>query len=251
MKVLDLNRITLRQRERGYIVGGVGTGKSTLLEALVVDFHIRYPNGRILILDSKPRFKPEFEADGWRTRRRYKTWDHGAYIPQSVLVLDPEDMQTAWDTGCRIAVAQAPTYSDLPKVVACCDIFFDQSRASRPQLLVVDETSDFFRTNTARVGASDSILRTARAGRERGLGGLFGSQRTKGVPPQLLEEMNKLYLFRVDYVSDVQRLTEMGVPSNVLREMPKVKHVFRYWTKDHYDRLWGPYKLSLPQKGKR
>lgn len=245
---MDLSKISLRQRERGCVIGGVGTGKSTLLEALIVDYYQRYPNGRILILDSKPRFKPEFKPDGWRTKRRYRKWDHGAYIPDSVLVTDPADMEEIWSLGHRIVVAQADTEKDFPAIVECAHIFYDQSRASRPQLLAVDETSDFFRTNTARVGASDSLLRTARAGRERGLGGIYGMQRTKGVPPQLLEEMSKLYLFRVDYTADVGRLKEMGAPPTVTRDMPRQKRVFLYWTKDQYETLWGPYTLTLPVK---
>lgn len=245
---MDLTKIALRQRERGCVIGGVGTGKSTLLEALLVDYHQRYQTGRILILDSKPRFKAEFEADGWRTKRRYKRWDHGAYVPGSVLVTDVADMDAAWSTDCRIVIAQATNIRDIPMLVECSEAFFDQSRAGRPQLLAVDETSDFFRTNTARVGASDSLLRTARAGRERGLGGIFGMQRTKGVPPQLLEEMTRLYLFRVDYTTDVNRLTEMGAPKTVVRDMPRVKHRFMYWSKDDYNKLYGPYTLALPKR---
>lgn len=248
---MDLGRIAVRQRERACVIGGVGTGKSTLIEALIVDYWQRYErqHGRILILDSKPRFKAEYEPDGWRTKRRYRHWDHGAFVPGSVLVTNPTDMESAWDTGHRIVIAQATNIRDIPALVQCTELFFEQSRARRPQLLVVDETSDFFHTNTARMGGTDSLLRTARAGRERGLGGIFGMQRTKGVPPQLLEEMTRLYLFRVDYTTDVNRLTEMGAPRTVVRDMPRVKHRFMYWTKDEYSKLYGPYTLTLPKKG--
>lgn len=245
---MDLSRISLRERERGLLIGGTGTGKSWLAEALLVDFHRRYlaRGGRVLILDSKPRFRAEYEASGVKASRRYRKWDHGPAVPGSVVVSDPDDLAMAWTTGATVVVAQARTGENVPMLADCAQAFFESSRASKPTLLLVDETMDFYRGNGSAIGGSNALLRAARAGRERGLAALYCTQRTKGIPPQLLEELTKLYLFRIDYDDDTKRLREMGAPRGITP--PSEKRVFVYWSKDDYAKVWGPYTLDLPRR---
>lgn len=250
---MDLSQISLRERERGLVIGGVDTGKSTVAEALLVDYANRYAarGCRILIADTKPRFRAEYEVSGWRTKRRYKKWDHGPHVAGSVVVTDPDQMDIAWKTGHRILVAQANTGREIPMVVACVSKMFEESRAGRPSLVYVDETLDFFRGNGSPIGGDDALVRVARAGRERGMSGLYGAQRAKGLPGTLLSELSKLYLFRVDYIEDLKRLREMGAPPEVLARMPMISHTFMYWTKSDYRRVYGPYKLDLPRRRRR
>lgn len=246
---LNLSSISLRRNERGLLIGGSGTGKSVLEESLIVDFHHRYAaeGGRVLILDSKPRFRAEWLPSGRSASRIYKKWDHGPTVPDAVRVTDPDELGVSWDTGARIVIAQAESSAQIPALVACAQKFLEGSRRGRPQLLAVDETLDFFQANSARIGGSDAIVRAARAGRERGLAALYCSQRTKGIPATLMEELTKLYLFRLDYLADAKRLQEMGAPASMLP--PRVKYRFRYWTKEDYDRVWpldgGSYTLNL------
>ena len=246
----DSNRLptladmSLRQQERGLVLGGVGTGKSTLADLLGQDFIHRYAakHARRLILDSKPRYRAEHTVNGAPAKRRYKGWSHGAFIPGSVLVDDPDDLELAWKTGARTVIVSGESQRDIPRLAYAAELFLKQARASRPQLLQVDETCDFFHTNGSPIGGNDSLIRVARAGRERGCGGLYGSQRTKGIPPTLMEEMTRLYCFRVDYKADIKRVQEMGAPPF---PMPTKKHQFMYWWKEDYDRVWGPYRLNL------
>lgn len=238
-----LDRISLRARERGFLVGGTDTGKSTLAEALVVDFYLRYPSARILILDSKPRFKAERDHHGRSAKRRYRHQSHGPVVPGSITVSTPDQLDTAWTIGARIVIAQGAGSRDVPALLSCAHRFLDTSRANRPQLLVVDETMDFFSANGQPRGGDDVLVRVARAGRERGTGALYCSQRTKGIPAQLMEEQTRCYLFRLDYRADVKRLWEMGFPPGVMP--PSVRHAFIYWTKADYERVWGPYRLDL------
>ncbi|HEY2300521.1 MAG TPA: hypothetical protein VGH66_01430 [Acidimicrobiales bacterium] len=242
---MDLGRISLRAKERGFLAGGTDTGKSTLAEALIVDFVHRYRRSHVLILDSKPRFRADLEVSGRRARARYSRWDHGATVPGAVVVTDPAHLEVAWATGAQICIAQADTGADVPALVACLRAFFEDSRAGRPSLVMVDETMDFFRSNGSPIGGDDAVVRSARAGRERGLAGLYCSQRTRGIPAQLMEEMTKLYLLRIDYRADLKRLQEMGAPPAIMSKMPTVKHRFIYWTKADYARVWGPYQLTL------
>lgn len=241
---VELGRLSMRERERGFVVGGVDTGKSTLMDVLGNDFVHRYARrgARRLILDTKPRYRADLELSGRSARRRYKTWSHGHAIPGSVVVDDPRDLDMAYDLGARTVIMQTDTMREIDRLTAGAAKFLQQSRAKRPQLLQVDETLDFFHGNGAPRGGDDAIMRVARAGRERGCGGLYGAQRTKGLPPTLLEEMSRLYCLRIDFKADAKRLQEMGAPPFPI---PTQRHVFRYWWKGDYDRVWGPYRLNL------
>lgn len=243
---ISTSAITLRARERGLLIGGTNTGKSTLGEMLIVDFHHRYPSSRVLILDSKPRFRGEYLASGMSAKRRYRKWSHGSTVPDSVVVNSPDELDVAWSTGARIVIAQGEGGRDVPSLIACARRFLDDSRANRPQLLFVDETMDFFSGNAQPRGGDDILIRVARAGRERGCAALYCSQRTAGIPAQLIEELTKLYLFRLDYGKDVKRLHEMGAPVTIAP--PREERVFMYWTKKQYDRVYGPYRLNLARR---
>lgn len=241
---ITLDRISLRKAERGFVVGGVGTGKSTLMDLLGADFVHRYAaaGARRLILDSKPRYRAQYTATGASAAGRYKRWSHGKAIPGSVVVDDPRDMRLAWETGARTVIVQCESANELPRLVLAARMFLTDSRASRPQLVQVDETLDFFHSNGSPRGGDDTIVMLGRAGRERGTAVLYGAQRTKGFPATLLSEMMRLYALRIDYAADAKRLAEMGAPPF---ELPRQPHQFIYWYKGDYDHVYGPYRLSL------
>ena len=243
---LDLAQISLRKAERGMVVGGVESGKSTLGELLGREFLVRYQRekARRLLLDTKPRYRAEKTAQGLSAKRLYRTWDHGPTVPGSMLVEQPSDLDLAWKVGVRTAIAQSDgTYASLPRLLAISDKFLAQSRTGRPQLAQVDETMDFYGPTGNPRGSSDVITRFARTGRERGTAALYGSQRTKGIPATLLQEVTRLYLFHLDYEQDMKRLYEMGLPEWV--ESPRGEHEFYYWWKRDREHVWGPYKLAL------
>lgn len=258
---LNLSDISLRAvkgqgADRAIVIGGSGSGKSTLADQLGLEWDQRYwhRHGKRLILDRKPRYKAERNMDGTKAKARYKRWDHGAAVPGSVLVEKPDDLRIAWQLGYHVAICQGHSDADLGRMLAVAERFWRDCRASEPQLLHVDEALLFFGPTGQPKGGSD-ILRTAYiAGRERGMASLLCSQRSKGYPASVLEETNRLYLFRLDYVEDAKRLTEMGAPLHFKRlpggqleclEMPEVEHEFVYWTKAQYRKLWGPYKLAV------
>jgi hypothetical protein len=56
--------------------------------------------------------------------------------------------------------------------------------------------------------------------------------------------MRRLYAFRLDNKSDAKRFQEFGAPAF---DLPTSEHVFRYWAKHDYHRVWGPYNLTLPR----
>lgn len=241
-----LDRISLRQREGGFVVGGSQAGKSTLMEILGRDFVARYAHrgGRRLILDSKPRYRAEMTEQGVSAARRYRKWDHGKAVPGSIVVDDPRKIKLAFDHTDTV-IMQCEDRTGIDRLLLGAREFLDASRRGRPQLLQVDETLDFFHSNGAPRGGVDVIERSARGGRERGTSGLYGSQRTKGIPTALLSELTRLYCMRLDFKADAKRLPEMGAPESIMAHIPTDEHLFMYWWKGDYTHLWGPYRLAI------
>ncbi len=242
---LSLDRISLRERDRGLVIGGVDSGKSTLADFLGAEFVRRYygKGGRRLILDSKPRYRAQYDARGVSAARRYRRWSHGEYVPGAIVVDDPGELSGAWAMGARTVIAQCDGANDLARLVMTARAFLADSRRNRPQLVQVDETLDFYHANGAPRGGDDTITQIARAGRERGTGGLFCAQRTHGLSATLMAELNRLYAFRVDNVRDRKRFQEFGAPEF---PNPAERHEFYYWWKGDYSHVWGPYRLDLP-----
>lgn len=242
---MDLAQISLRHKERGFVVGGVDSGKSTLMDLLGNEFVDRYRAKKVrrLYVDSKPRARAQWLTNGLSADKRYKSWGHGQPLQDSVVVDDPADLDRAFAKHSTVVV-QGETSADLPRLVASVREFLKLSNAKRPQLLQVDETLDFFHSNGAPRGGDDALIRAPRAGRERGTACLFGAQRTKGMSPTILEEMSRLYCLRIDSRSDAKVLPSMGAPITE-DDVPLRPHEFVYWWKGDYRNLYGPYKLDL------
>lgn len=238
---ISLDRISLRKSERGLLIGGTGSGKSTLGDLLGLDWDRRYPTARRLIVDSKPRYRAQWTTAGVEAARRYRSWGHGQPVPGSVVVDRPEDLQLVWKLGYRVAIAQGES-RDVPRLVATMREFYRQADARRPSLIQVDECLDFFHANGAAIGGDPVIVQTARAGRERGVSLLAGSQRTYQMPATLMTEVTKLWAFALDSTKDAKRFQEFGCP---VFTIPETDHVFRYWTKRDKRTVWGPYELNL------
>lgn len=255
---LSLDRIAVRDQERGFVCGGTDSGKSTLMDELGAWFvhHYAARHARRLILDSKPRYRAQWTAAGTPASRRYRRWAHGAAVPGSVVVDEPEQLELAWRTGARTVIAQCDSRAELARLVSTAAVFLADSRASRPQLLQVDETLDFYHSNGSPRGGNDVLERASTGGRERGTAALYGAQRTRGIPPALMGMMSRLYAFRIDYRADAKRYAEMGAPERArgLLWVPAHEHEFYYWWKGdrahprEYHTVYGPLILALPEK---
>jgi len=243
---LSLRCVKGQGADRGLVLGGAGSGKSTLADYLGLDWDGRYwaRKGKRLVMDRKPRYRAEFLSNGLPAKRLYKHWDHGSFIRGSVLVREPDELDLAWSLDYHVAIVQGDSDADIPRMLAVADRFHRRARASQPQLLYVDELLYFFSSNGMPKGGSDVLKTYAVGGRERGVASLFASQRTKGFPASIMEELNRLYLFRVDYREDIKRCREMGAPVTD-EDVPEKEHVFRFWTKADYKMLYGPYSLDL------
>lgn len=236
-------RISLRRNDRTLLIGGTRSGKSTLGDYLGQDFTRRYSRkqARRLIADTKPRFRAEWYPNGRSAKGLYKHWSHGAFVPDSVLIRDPSELREVWKLGHRTVIVQAEYGGEIQMQVACLAEFLRQSRYERPQLAHLDEALDFFHSNgSPKFG--DAPLRLARAGAERGTASLYCSQRTKGFSPALLELMNVLYAFRLDFAEDAKRFVEFGAP---YFELPENDHEFMVWAKHDRRHVYGPFRLEV------
>ena len=240
--------------DRGVLLGATGTGKSTLGEKLALAALRRYPALQLLILDSKPRFRAEWEINGLTAAPRYRRRAHGAStIADSVAlpVVNPsEGLNDAFMFGSRVAIAQAPNGAEdraqILGLTLAASAFFNGARADRPRLLYVDEVMDFYYGNGTPVGRKNTLVQCARAGRELGLGLLFSTQRPRGIPAQLLQEANFMCLFYLRNADDVARIDDFGPPEPETEEqMPrKNDKTFFYFNHERPSRL-GVYQLVL------
>lgn len=239
--------VALPAHARGMAFGGTGSGKSTLEEHLIGDWLRRYPDARVLIDDSKPRFRADWQLNGLSAKRVYRKWGHGASVSDSVLLPlsgSPDaNLKQAWRLGHQVAIAQVDRVrglDDAPWLLEYMRAFFADSSRKRHQLVAVDEMADFFSSSGA-FGRGHPITQIARSGREVGCAMIGCSQRPRNIPPQVITEASQLYVFRLDYGKDLKHLQEHGMPDDA-RE-PEAENAFLFYDKRR--RRSGIYRLNL------
>jgi hypothetical protein len=212
-------------------VGTSGSGKSTLFEEMIYR-QSQLPRTQHLYIDSKPRFRAEFELNGVSTdiSRRYKAWDknYGKFIPGS-FVLPLHDVGTelkqVWRLGGNIAIAQAEKPEQWPLLMEAATKFYESSHGKIERLVYVNELSDFFEVK--KIGGIFWLI--ARSGREKKCAIAAETQRPVYIPKVLLTEMKRLYLFQLDNEDDIKAIHNMGVPATY--RPPAVEYSFLFWDK--------------------
>jgi len=241
-----LDRIAIPPGSRYLIVGQTGSGKSTLAGVLLTDWVRK--GRRLVIFDTKPRWKAEYLANGMSASRRYRGWTLGEPFPNSISV-------TTWDEwvaarsrlGERTIIVQTligePTDLDLHAAVAV-DVWRTAGRVRTPTLYYLDETMDHFRPGTTPWAQEGWIWsQVCRAGRELGVAACFSTQRPTSIPLSILQETTQLALFSISDNRDMRRLWEIGFPRG--RESPERLHEFVLWRSIDKRRVWGPFRLDL------
>lgn len=220
------------QAGRSMVLGRTGSGKSTLLDLLRSRYMMLYPTSRVLIIDSKPRFKAQWSTDDLKANRHYKNWSRGEYVPGSYRIdLDgniKQQLDAVWRAKARIAIAQCRPgdIADLRALEYVAAVFYRDYPDRIPRLILVDELADFFEVRKSGGGI---FWQTARSGRELNVALMAGSQRPSYIPNVVMTESDRLYLFTLDYSEDMKKVYQMGVPKTVA--VPQVEHSFFYWDK--------------------
>lgn len=248
----DFATIALPAHGRGLAVGGTGSGKTTLEEQVIADWLRRYPrDGRTLILDSKPRFRAEWQLNGLGAKRLYRRWGHGRIVPGSVLLPiggDPRDnLRQAWAHKHSVAIAQVDRVrglDDVPWLLAYLRSFFADSDRRRHQLVVIDEAADYF-SSSAAYSKGHPMVQVARSGREVGCSLFACSQRPRGIPPSFLTEATQYYVFALDHDKDLAHLHTVGLPEHLSEPSEEFQFLaYNKRTKKH-----GYYTVDLGGRG--
>ena len=229
---LGYRDIQFMPRERHLFLGKTRSGKSTVMDQLGQHWTHTQPNPRTLILDSKPRFRAEWELNGLSASRRYRNWQRGPTVPDSV-ALDfsgrsgsiRAQLKQAWGLGHHVVIAQTPEQSELGYLRAAAHWFYADARDTYSQLLIVDELADFFGT-TGAASRGDALLKAVRSGGEMNIAFAGGAQRPKGLPQSFMTEVSAVYLFKLQSYKDMAHLESLGLPGDAAP--PRQKYVFFY-----------------------
>ena len=243
--------------ERHIIYGGTRTGKSSFMDWSIREIQRQRPDAWILIADTKPRFRAEFQAYGPNNRMRrsakklYESWAKGPMLPNSVAVdlESPHPFRGLWSKKRpgEVAIMQSDDPGRWRQMVALMNAFTSKHTPNE-RLIVVDEGLDFYQRNSLGIDSrNDVILRAARAGGERNIGLMFGAHRPHGIPPLLNTLSSRVSLFYIRYAKDMKYLWEMGIPDDEFP--PDGNYIFKQYTILPGGVVSDPAKvrLALPQ----
>lgn len=232
---------------RGMLVGKTESGKSTLGSKLIAHWRATQPRPRVLVLDSKPRFRASHELNGLPADRRYKKWRRGDVLENSIVLPSGvhvrHAMKQAWNLKFDTVVAQIPNLAYVDWLQAAAGWFYEDSDDDYQQLLYIDELADHFSSSGA-YGRGNVLVQTVRSGRERGVAVLAGTQRPSGIPPSFFTEVSRVYLFKLNRAGDIDRLHESVLPEDI--SPPRCKHVFKLY--DDGNETLDVYRLRMEDK---
>jgi hypothetical protein len=216
------------------------------MEVMMAEYQAAYSKPkipvRVLICDTKPRFRAERELSGVSTSTtgRYRKWHYGSLpIPGSYALniggSVKSELDSVWAYGGTTAIISAESEEEWDYVADCARVFFEGYGAFFPRLLVVDELADFFQFR--KLGYI--FQRISRNGRERDCGLIAGSQRPRKVPIEVMTEMSRLYMFELAFDEDYDHIMQFGIP-RMLRKTLVQPSGYQFYM---YDRK---LKLELP-----
>lgn len=230
IKPHSLSDISLEVGERGLILGMTRVGKSTLAAVLIDYWTKKYNKSRTIILDSKPRFRAQWQLNGLPAAPLYRNWDWGEVIPGSVVIplKNPRaELKQAWKLGFRVVIAQISTRSHIKKLDETLKVGYEDRKKGHPIFFYVDELNNFFRNGSP---TGDGIVMVVTSGGERSVAFLGAAQRPRWISVEAIESLTKLYWFYTPYLEDVKHLKSMGLPEG--SRPPNKFYVFLF-----FDRL--------------
>lgn len=233
--LLSQNKILPGIDERALAVGKTRSGKSTLaLQALQELLNI-YPTMENLVIDTKPHFKASHTLNGIRADFLYRNWQKGDYFPNSV-VLSPKDTSVSLDYAFSIAhtisgkkmgatvILQTDNKDDYPLIANRLKEQYRRSNKKRHVYIYIDEAYSLLKYSRF---VAEQVTLCVTAGGERGVGVMAATQRPRWIPVEMLSEITRYYVFRLDYNKDKLNLRENGLPPGF--RFPRRMHNFQYY----------------------
>lgn len=229
---------SLEPGQRGVCIGQTGCGKSTLSTELVRRFLKEYRNSRVLIVDSKPRYRATHKRNGWTLY--YPKWAKGDTINGSIAVHKASQVMPAFRfTRCVVLQSLYPNAHEVDgfeeEAFEATRKLFRSSHETSPTLLYVDEYYDLI-TGGGLSGHTDRrVLQVIRAGRERYMSALISTQRPRSIPLPTLTEATKYYIFTLEYEEDIEYMRKHG---------PHMSHAPHGYDFVFYERLNGGQRVE-------
>lgn len=228
-----LRDIGLRRRGRHFMVASTGSGKSTLAAALLEQYHKRYPNDAIYIVDPKGRFAtvyPPKRKDGSLDTRLFpdgfKEVNHGRRDAVSIVGIVAKHPREAPSND---GVSEAVVLQEPDAIDETVDWLYHNATVQRPSMLYLDESFDFMRGSSR---STPGIRKLQQQGREIGVGTVIVNQRPKWVDATFLTEAEIFYVGKLFDIRDRETMTEycQGAPRKVLdaveNGMPRFQWAF-------------------------
>ena len=175
MATLRTSKTTIRRNGRALFVGATGSGKSTLMKALL------YGTDHVAIIDPKRTFTlPDaYNATITADREFVESWEGPEpiiYRPGSEIMTDP----------------------------FAADWFFWWAYNRQNTLVVVDEVALLVRQNNMAPGYAACI----QMGREIGVGVWHATQRPSRIPINVISESEDIFAFRLRNPDDQKRIAD-------------------------------------------
>lgn len=233
--LLSQNKILPGIDERALAVGKTRSGKSTLaLQALNEMLEI-YPTMELLVVDTKPHFRASHTLNGIRADFLYRNWQKGDYFPFSA-VLDAGDKSVSLDYAFDIAhtisgrkrgatiILQTDNKDDYPQIARRLQEHYRRSNKKRHVYIYIDEAYSLLKYSRF---VAEQVTLCVTAGGERGVGVMAATQRPRWIPVEMLSEITRYYVFRLDNNKDKVNLRDNGLPPGF--RFPRTMHNFRYY----------------------
>ena len=203
----------LEPGQRGVCIGQTGCGKSTLSTELVRRFLKDYSNSRVLIVDSKPRYRATHKRNGMYLF--YPKWAKGDTINGSIAVHSADAVMPAFRfSRCVILQSLHPNAREVDdfeeEAFDATRRLFRSSHETSPTLLYVDEYYDLITGGGLSGNTDRRVLQVIRAGRERFMSALISTQRPRSIPLPTLTEATKYYIFTLEYLEDIEYMRKHG-----------------------------------------
>lgn len=221
--------------ERSLMVGKTRFGKSTLALTALNELLDSYGTMELLVVDTKPHFRASHQLNGLKADILYRNWTKGDYFPQS-LVLPAGDKSVSLDYAFDIAhtisgkkrgatvILQTDNKADYFQIGNRLQEQYRRSNKKRKVYIYLDEAYSLLKFHRA---VAEQVTLCVTAGGERGVGIMAATQRPRWIPVEMLSEVTKYYVFRLDNGRDKANLKDNGLASGF--RFPRERYVFRYY----------------------
>lgn len=206
---------------RGFIVGSVGSGKSTVGGGILEAYHRFFASHRLFIVDPKHRFFAQKTNTHLLFPSGVTSSNHGR---RDGVTVNATLLKGVGKLG-RYSIPDSGTFviQDTEDCLEFFDWILKHHDVRKPVLIYLDESFDFMRG----VRAYPLLRKIIQMGREMGIGILIVNQRPSYVDATFISESERLYVGTLHNVNDRKKLADtVAIPNAQDLLIPMPKHTF-------------------------